>query len=111
MPAGAILEDQCFASQGAALDAYYSGMAPVFSAGTTSYLSVFEKDAGVWREKSWSIDSAGVHTLRYNVAAQVPTFPECDPAEKFLDGVVIGWGIAAAMVAAACYKMMERAAK
>ena len=105
---GAVFEGRCYPSPDAAVDAYYSGAAPALSSGTTSYLTEFVKQSGDWHAKSWSIDSTGTHTLRYDVLAQVPTFQACDPAESFADGVTIGWGIGAAMVCAAAIKFMEK---
>ena len=108
--AGAVLGSVCYQSADAAIDAFYSGSAPSLTSGATSYLTEFVKESGVWLVKNWSINSSGTHTLVYSTAAVVPTFPECDPAESFLDGVSVGWGIAAALVAVGCFKLMQRAA-
>ncbi|MFY9327489.1 MAG: hypothetical protein WAO76_05640 [Georgfuchsia sp.] len=107
---GAFLDGRCYASPDEAVDAYYSGSAPALTSGSTSYLTEFFKESGVWRAKSWSIASNGNATLRYNVVAPIPTFQACDPAEAFLDGVSVGWGIAAAIVIAACILQMKRGA-
>ena len=108
---GAAFEGRCFTTPGEAVDGYYSGAAPALTSGTTSYLTEWVKESGVWRAKSWSVNGSGVATLRYNVAAPVPTFQACDPAQNFLDGATVGWGIAAAMVMAASIKLMQRAAR
>jgi hypothetical protein len=105
---GAVYGDRCFSTPAEAVDAYYSVAAPALTSGSTSFLTQWVKDSGVWWAKSWSLDSSGVATLRYNIPAPVPTFQACDPAQTFLDGVEVGWGIAAAVIMAACVMLMRR---
>lgn len=105
---GAVLGNQCFPSQGAAVDAYYSGAAPVITAGSTSYAIEFVKSGAVWQQKSYSIGTTGTWTLRSTTNAPVPTFPACDPSEKFLDGVQIGSLLSIALVAVAGITLLRR---
>ncbi|CAG4882792.1 conserved protein of unknown function [Georgfuchsia toluolica] len=105
---GAIFEGRCLSSNAEAVDAYYSKAAPVLVPGSTSYLNQFVKDAGVWYQKSYSIDGSGTQTLRYSIAAPSITFDSCDMTEPFFDGLSVGWMIAAAMVAAAAVMFMRR---
>ncbi|MDO9448876.1 MAG: hypothetical protein Q7J21_00200 [Rugosibacter sp.] len=107
MATGALFGDRCYASQSEAVDAFFSGSAPVLTSGSTSYLTEYTTDnTGIWFLKSWAIDSNGLHTLRYTVLAEYPTFPTCEPTEYFVDGVTIGWGIATAMILALCIKFL-----
>lgn len=107
---GAVLGTRCFASADDAADAYFSGAAPSLVAGSTSYLNQFVKVSGVWNLKQYSIDSGGTSTLVYTAVAAVPAFPSCDESAPFLDGMSIGWAISAALVAVACFKLMQKAA-
>lgn len=106
---GAIYGEKCYDSQALALDSYYSKVAPAMTSGTTSYVNEFVKEAGVWKIKQYSVSSTGVWTTRSTTAAPVITFPSCDPTASFMDGITIGWGIAAAMVAASALVVMKRA--
>lgn len=106
---GALLGVQCFPSQAEALDAYYSKVLPVQTPGTPTYFNDVVQVSGVWMLRQSSIDASGVWTLRSLTAAPGVTFPACDPTASFFDGAAIGWGIAAAMVVAFSFKMMEKA--
>lgn len=109
MATGALLGGRCFASQGEALDAFYSGSNPAFTSGATSYLSEYVKVSGVWKIQRYSISSTGTVTTLTASNAPVITFPACDTATYFLDGMTIGWGIATAMILVAAVKFLERA--
>ena len=104
---GAVLEGRCLASQGDAIDAYYSKSAPVLSAGDPAYMSQFVKESGGWLQKTYSINSS-VKTLISTVAAPVPAFDACDPAESFFDGITVGWGIATALILASCITFIKK---
>jgi hypothetical protein len=45
-------------------------------------------------------------TSYVDLAAQ--TFPECNTAEAYLDGMLVGWGIASAMILIAALKIMRK---
>lgn len=108
---GAVLGSKCYNTPAEAVDAFYSGAAPVLTSGSTSYLTEFVKESGLWKVKQWTISSTGVTTLRYTQNAPVPTFPACDPSEKFFDGVTIGWGIATAMILVSALMLARRGAR
>lgn len=109
---GAIYGQKCYPSNAEALDAYYSQIAPAQTAGTTTYILEYVKSVGgVWQQKSYSVSSTGVWTTRSTTNAPVITFPVCDPSQSFMDGITIGWGIAAAMVMASAIVFMKRAAR
>lgn len=108
MAVGFEYQGRCYGSVADAADSYFSSYGPVITSGTTSYVTVFSKDLGVWKSKGFSISSTGVWTQRFNTNAIIPTFPACDTAEQFNDGLIIGWGIAAAMIAAWAFNFMRQ---
>lgn len=109
MALGALVNDKCLPSQADALDFFYSSTAPAYTAGSTSYMSEFVKVSGVWKIQRYSIASNGTVTTLAASNAPVITFPTCEIDGPFLDGVLLGWGIAGAMVVAYAYKMMQKA--
>lgn len=106
---GALVGSKCYASQVEGMDAYYSATVPATTSGNPSYVTGFLQVSGVWKVQRYSVDNTGVVSSLSISNAPVVSFPACDPAEHFNDGVVVGWGIAAAMIAAAAFKMMQRA--
>lgn len=105
---GSLVNSKCFASNALAADDWFSGKDPSFTAGSTSYLSWFEKVGGVWQIKRQSIASNGTITNLTSSNATVPTFTACDETEQFVDGVTMGWGVALAIFAAWAIKYMRR---
>lgn len=105
--AGAYFGGRCYSSQSEASDAYFGGLPLAISNGASFR---FEKQGITWVVQRYTLESNGAWTYSGQSLAPVTLFPSCDPAEPFLDGVAIGWGIAAAMVMAAIYKNMRRAA-
>lgn len=106
---GALWGDRCFPSQADALDAFYLAKSSAEVPGSTTYVIQYAKESGLWKSQGYSIDGAGVWTLRYSTVAPTPSFPVCDPTEPFFDGVTIGWAFASAMVAVACLKLIQKA--
>lgn len=108
MATGGFWNGVCHSSQSAALDAYYSQQPLVISNGAAFR---FEKQGITWIMQRYSLESNG--SMLYSGQSVAPTtiFPTCDPAEPFLDGMTIGWGIGAAMVFAACVAWLKKAAK
>lgn len=103
---GSLVGSFCYQTAAEAVDAYYSGKEPSYTAGSTSYLSYFEKVAGVWTIVRKSIASNGAVTNLTSSTAPALVFPDCDPSTNFLDGMTIGWMIAAAMVSAYAVKFL-----
>jgi len=103
---GSLVGSICYQSTAEATDAYYSAKEPSYTAGSTSYLSYFEKIAGTWTIVRKSIASNGSVTNLTSSTAPTLTFASCTPEEHFLDGMTIGWGIATAMIAAYCIKFL-----
>lgn len=106
---GSLVGTICYQSADLALDAYYAARGPSYTSGETSYLSYFEKAGSDWMIVRKSIASDGELTTLSSVVAPVVTFPDCNPSEQFLDGMTLGWSIAAAMVAAYAIKFLWNA--
>lgn len=97
---GALVGGRCYASQDAAADAYYSAAAPAQTPGGTSYLSEFVKVSGVWKLRRYQVASNGDVAMLTDATAPALSFPACDPAGDFKDGLTMGWGVVAAMAVA-----------
>jgi hypothetical protein len=101
---GSRVNDTCYKTDLEAQDAYYSAAALAHAPATTSTLQMFAWSGSAWRVKQYSISSAGAVTLKWDAPAPALTFPACtvedDAATQFADGMTLGWGVAAAMVAA-----------
>lgn len=108
MAAGFEFQGRCHASAADAVDAYYTAAVPQIVSGTVSYATTFTKVGAVWKAQGYSIDAAGLWTLRYETLAPEPAFPDCDTAESFQDGMTVGWGIAAAMLVAWSFNYFRR---
>lgn len=106
---GSRLGAVCFNNNAEAADAFFSGAGPFYTAGATSYLGYFEKTVGgVWQIKRQSIASNGTITNLTASNATMPTFPTCQPLDNFSDGMLLGWGVAAAMLAAYAVKFIAK---
>lgn len=108
MAAGFEYQGRCYGSAADAADAYFSSQSVQIVSGSTSYATEFSKVGGVWKSVGYTINSSGTWTQRFSTNATVPTFPSCDTAEQFNDGLIIGWGIASAMVAAWAFNYMRQ---
>jgi hypothetical protein len=73
-------------------------------------MSEFIKVGSLWKIQRYSINSSGTITTLTASNAPVITFPSCDPTVNFMDGITVGWGIAAAIVVAFAFRIMQRAA-
>lgn len=105
---GALVGGRCFASQDAAADAFYSSAAPAQTPGATTYLSEFVKVSGAWKLRRYQVDSSGAVAVLSDATLPATSFPVCDPAESFKDGMTVGWGVVAAMVLAWCVVVVRR---
>lgn len=108
---GAILGTRCYPSQAEALDVLYSGIAPALSAGSTGYVFDYAKISGVWHQRSHSVTEGGVWVLRSMSPVPTADLPACDPLEKFSDGMILGWGLSAALVAVAAINFLRRSSR
>lgn len=105
---GARLGDRCYNSNSDAADAFFTSQGVGYTSGTTSYLGWFEKNGGTWQINRQSIASNGTITNLTASTATVPTFPACNVMDNFSDGMLLGWGVAGAMLAAFAIKFIAR---
>lgn len=106
---GFLFNQACFSTNAEAADAFFLSQGPFLTSGSTSYLSWFEKSGATWQVKRQSISTNGTVTVLASSTATVPTFPACTQSQTFMDGMALGWGVAAAMVAAYAVKFIGRA--
>jgi hypothetical protein len=109
---GSYHNGKCFADSASAQDAFFSSQPAISTPGATSYVNMYGKNAGgAWVFNQYEVDSVGAWTLRSSTAAATPVFAACDPIEGFTDGMLIGWGIATAMVLVAALKRIQDGAR
>lgn len=105
---GALVGGRCFASQESAADVFYSSAAPSQTPGAITYLSEFVKVSGSWRLRRYQVDANGKVAVLSDATLLAKSFPPCDPAESFKDGMAVGWGVVAAMLLAWCVVVTRR---
>lgn len=98
---GFLVGDKCYPDVTTARDIYYGSAVPTVAPGPSgsSYFGVFTKDGGGWKFFSYQVAN-GTQTLVASSTYLSRTFPACDPSEGFTDGMLVGWGVLAAMLAA-----------
>lgn len=109
---------RCHVSLASAKDAFFAPVPPdvVYvppsspSVLAKTYTTFFEFKVGDWY-LTQTVTSGGAPTVVYSTLASVPGFPSCDPAEAFLDGQLLGWGVVLLMVVAWGYKEIRKQAK
>lgn len=107
---GSYFARTCYASQDDAENAFFRDVGPVASsAASVSGFVDYAKQSDGWHWKHYTV-SGSTMTLASDVVVDWLYFPPCDPAGTFIDGMTVGWGIAAALVFVACIKMMQRGA-
>lgn len=108
MAAGFLHQSQCFNTLADATAAHWS-MNPAFiTAGSTSYMADVVFSGTVWQLKQYTLTSAGVLTNVSTTSLPALTFPTCETGQNFTDGMSLGWGVAAAIVAAWVIKNLRR---
>jgi hypothetical protein len=112
---GVIINGVCVA-ESRATDVYWSSQLPaVLSKGDGSaYHSYYYNSGAGWKHRVdyYPSGSAGPSTsFTEAFAGTIGTnfLPACNESESFIDGMAIGWMIAAAMVAAVSFKLVRRA--
>lgn len=108
---GALFNGLCYITQNEATDAYFVSAPVNIISGSTSYATKFDKVSGVWKSTGYTVSSTGVWTQKFQTNAPVPSFPVCDESGNYKDGVIIGWGIATAMILAAALMSLRAGAK
>lgn len=99
---GALFQGRCYDTQQKATDAFFTSVGPQYQqSGTNAGQQTFfyAKYTSGWYVCVESVNSG---TAPVCTVATSPVFPDCtdESAGGFADGVTIGWGVAAAMVAA-----------
>jgi hypothetical protein len=102
MAAGHIVNGVCV-DVAASTDAYYSQLPPVASAGSPVYQTQATKDVSTWYLNT---TQDGLPFSSFELVP--PVFASCDTTETFFDGLVLGWGVAGAMVAAYAVHLLRR---
>lgn len=108
MATGYLYNSICFPSFSEATAARWSEVKPGISAGATSYLTDVQWSGTVWQIKRYTLSSTGALTLNTTTAAPTLSFPTCDTFTNFNDGMTLGWGVVAAMVAAYAFTLMRK---
>lgn len=105
--AGFLYAGTCFSSSSEAVDAYFGAIPPSISidyATGLTHLVHYVGSAGTWAIERLQFDNAGAVSLVYSTSVSAPVFQSCEtpntPIEAYLDGVSLGWGVAAACVLA-----------
>lgn len=98
----------CYSKKSDAENAYYTSQPMSQLPGSTTYRNYYKySDLGNWTYVSETLASGGQKSVRYSSLAREATFPPCDESEQFLDGVMVGWGIVAAMAIAWGIRLMR----
>lgn len=121
MATGFAIANQCYETKQAADDAYYSAQPIiVFSSPTDQQVAIIYQPTktgfgGAWVNTFQVADVVGPGYYSQGSTDIIDrTYPTCDftspqtDTERFLDGNVLGWGVALAMVAAWAIHTMRR---
>lgn len=106
MSAGFYVNGQCLDSTSAPA-VFASIVPPAVAPGTTTYHSVVEPSGSGLALNTYA--TTPTETALYSSANYSSVLQPCDTTETFFDGVLIGWGIVAAMIAAWLFLQMRRA--
>lgn len=109
MATGYLYQDQCYSTLAAATSAHWSSNPVFMTSGTTSYISDVSWSGTAWVINKYTLSSTGVLTLNSTTTAPALSFETCDTMDNFNDGLLLGWGVAAAMVAVFAIKSIKRA--
>lgn len=97
-------KDICYTTTAQAADAFFAAQTPFYQSanGDLTQFKHIPVD-GLWKLHKSTTDTLGNTTTQYLVDAQYPTFRSCelqnDATANFMDGMTMGWGVAAAMIA------------
>ena len=108
MATGYLYNQICFPTLAEATAAKWQNQPAGVTAGTASYITNFDYSGTVWQIKRYTLSSTGTLTLNTTTSAPVLTFPACDTFTNFNDGLTLGWGVVAAMVAAYAFTLMRK---
>jgi len=113
MAAGYLAAGVCWPTSSQAIDAYYSALNPAIPSGTTTtYHYQTVKTSGVWYLTKYTMSSTGVKTTNWTSALPTNVTGDCDnvndPSTNFTDGMQVGWGVAAAILAVYLIRRVQR---
>lgn len=109
MATGYKFADRCYSSIVDATSAKWSAAKQTDATpGTTSYLTNIEWSGTAWVLNRYTLSSTGTLTLNTTTALPAQSFETCDTSAQFLDGLTVGWGVAAAMIVAAVIMAARR---
>jgi hypothetical protein len=108
MAAGFLYQGQCYATLSDATAAHWSENPAAFLPGSTSYIIDIGFSGTAWQIKKYTLASNGTLTLNTTTNLPALTFPTCETSQNFTDGMELGWGVAAALVAAWLVKILRR---
>lgn len=97
---GYLVGNRCVGTVADAADLYYSTTRPALTPGTTTYESYYSFVGSSWQQCRSQISSTGVRSSSVCVAVGPIEFRSCAPEAFFADGVLLGWSVAGALVAA-----------
>jgi hypothetical protein len=104
----------CYALQNEAIDAHFDAIPPQTHLTTTEilHLSYVKHPDGHWDYVSQSYSPSGSLTTNYTTPAttiyQAPCEILNDPTSNFLNGMELGWAVAASMVVVYVISRMKR---
>ena len=105
-----LVNNVCYPSVDSAVDAFYSSHPiSLLTSPTDTYRVLYIKDLGVWKQLKQVINSSGSLSTVYTFDVGAPTFPSCDATQPYFDGMQMGWGIVAAMIAVSGVILIRKA--
>lgn len=108
MAAGFLHNGYCFTTLAEATAKHWAENPAFITAGSTSYMADVVFNGTVWQLKKYTLSSTGVLTNNSTTTLPALTFPACNTEQMFMDGMTVGWGIAAAIIAAWVIKNLRR---
>lgn len=105
----------CYATQALANDAYYSSQAVQIAPQDATHVVVVThyKSASLWNRQVESYNVLDGYSESANIVPMANVGTPCtdtnDPSTQFSDGMILGWGVVTAMVAAYAVTLLRRA--
>lgn len=105
-----LVNNVCYSSVASATDAYFSLMpVSVVTSSTDTYKVDYRKSGADWLQYKQVVNSSGSPSPVYSFVVGAPTFPQCDATQPFFDGMQMGWGIVAGMIAVYAVILIRKA--
>lgn len=97
----------CYSTLTEAVDSHFQSVSPVvLASGSTVY---FQKNVplNLWQR----VEVTAPPSIYKFTAVAVPSFPPCDPASAYNDGMVLGWGVVFSMLAVVSFAQLYKATR